>query len=150
MAYQVPMIELAVDVAVEGADPQQHFIYLAPFSEHRAGPETLEDYLNGRRRFFPMIVRGLPKMINRDRIRWVRYEKLSSPIDLEVTIVARITILELADGSRLEGTVPIDRPRDQSRISDALNDDRQFFLRVDDEEDTYYVNKDYIRCVIPR
>lgn len=144
------MIELAVDVSVDGADPEEHFLYLAPYSEHRTGPETLEDYLNGRRRFFPMMVRGLPKMINRDQIRWVRYEKLHSPVDLEATIVARMTILELSDGSRLEGTVPIDRPRDQSRVSDVLNDERQSFLRIDDEEDTYYVNKDFIRCVIPR
>jgi len=50
----------------------------------------------------------------------------------------------------LEGTVPIDRPREQSRISDMLNEGSEVFLRMDDEGDTYYVNKRFIRMVIPR
>ena len=40
-----------------------------------------------------------------------------------MTIVEKLTIIELADGTRIEGMVPIgDRPREQSRISDVLND----------------------------
>jgi hypothetical protein len=67
-----------------------------------------------------------------------------------VTIVEKLTILELADGARIEGVVPIDRPREQSRLSDVLNDAREEFLRIDDGEETYYVNKAFIRRVIPR
>jgi hypothetical protein len=150
MAYQVPMIEVAVTVAMFGLDPEEHFLYLAPFSDRREGPETVADYVNGRRRFFPMVAGGVPKMINRDQVLWVRYEKLPSIVDLEQTIVERLTILELVDGARIEGVVPIDRPREQSRLSDVLNDAREEFVRIDDEEDTYYVNKAFIRRVIPR
>ena len=67
-----------------------------------------------------------------------------------MTIIERLTILELTDGSRLEGVVPIDRPREQSRISDVLNDPHEAFLRIDGEGETYYVNKGFIRTVIPR
>ena len=67
-----------------------------------------------------------------------------------MTIIERLTILELTDGSRLEGVVPIDRPRDRSRISDVLNDASEAFLRIDGEGETYYVNKGFIRTVIPR
>src|SRR5688500_8809575 len=144
------MIELAVTVAIAGLDPEEHYLYLSPYSERREGPESLADYVNGGRRFFPMMCAGAPKMINRDQVVWVRYEKLPAIVDLELTIVERLTILELSDGSRIEGVVPIDRPREQSRISDVLNDDREEYMRIDDEEETYFVNKRFIRCVIPR
>ena len=144
------MIEVAVTVAMAGLDPEEHFLYLAPFSDRREGPETVADYVNGRRRFFPMLAGGVPKMVNRDQVLWVRYEKLPSVVDLEVTIVERLTILELVDGARIEGVVPIDRPREQSRLSDVLNDASEEFLRIDDEEETYFVNKAFIRRVIPR
>lgn len=145
------MIELAAVVAVSGAEPEEYFLYLAPQSELRDGPETLADYLNGSRRFFPMMSGGVPKMLNRDQIVWVRYEKLPSIVELESTIVERLTILELADGTRIEGMIPVgDRPREASRISDVLNDPDEGFLRIDEDEDTYFVNKSFVRAVIPR
>jgi hypothetical protein len=150
MAYEVPMIEVAVTVALSGLDPEVHFLYLAPFSDRRDGPETVADYVNGRRRFFPMVGGGVPKMLNRDQVLWMRYEKLPAIADLESTIVEKLTIIELTDGARIEGVVPIDRPREQSRLSDVLNDAREEFLRIDDGEETYYVNKAFIRRVIPR
>lgn len=149
VVYQVPMIEVAVTIAIADLDPEEYFLYLAPFSEKREGPETVADYINGRRRFFPTVAGGVPKMVNRDQIVWLRYEKLPSVVDLEVTIVEKLTILELADGTRIEGVMPIDRPREESRISDVLNDPRELFLRIDAEEDTYYVNKAFVRMVIP-
>jgi hypothetical protein len=151
MGYQVPMMEVAVVVALDGSEPEEHFLYLAPYAERRDGPESLADYLNGRRRFFPMVVAGVPKMINRDQILWVRYEKLPEVVDLDSTMIEKLTILELADGSRIEGMIPIgDRPREYSRISDVLNDPAESFMRIDAEDDTYFVNKSFIRTVIPR
>jgi hypothetical protein len=151
MLYQVPMIEVAVVVALAGVEPEEHFLYLAPYSERREGPETVADYLNGRRRFFPMVVGGVPKMLNRDQILWVRYENLPTIVELEVTAVEKLTIIELADGTRIEGMVPIgDRPRESARISDVLNDATECFVRIDADEDTYFVNKEFIRTVIPR
>ena len=150
MAFEVPMIEVAVMVALDGLEPEEHFLYLAPYSERRDGPETVADYLNGRRRFFPMVASGVAKMINRDQILWVRYEKLPDVVELEMTIVEKLTIVELSDGTRIEGVIPIDRPREQSRISDVLNDLHELFVRIDDDEETYYVNKSFLRSVIPR
>ena len=42
-------------------------------------------------RFFPMMSGGVPKMLNRDQIVWVRYEKLPSIVELESTIVEKLT-----------------------------------------------------------
>jgi hypothetical protein len=150
MGFQVPMIEVAVMVALDGLEPEEHFLYLAPYSERREGPETVADYLNGKRRFFPMVGGGVAKMINREQILWVRYEKLPDVVEMEMTMVEKLTIVELSDGTRIEGVIPIDRPREQSRISDVLNDPNELFVRIDDEEDTYYVNKSFLRSVIPR
>jgi len=151
MVYQVPMVELSIVAALDGVDdPEEYSVYLAPYSEKRDGPETLADYLNGRRVFFPMVTGGVPKLINRDQITWVRFEKLPHIADLEITIIEKLTILELADGSRIEGIIPIDRPQEQSRLSDVLNDTRETFLRIDDDQETYYVNKRFIRLLVPR
>ena len=150
MTYQVPMNEVAVTVAITGLDPEEHYVYLAPFSDRREGPETMADYVNGRRRFFPMVASGAPRMINRDQILWIRSERLRELYESETTLIEKLTIIELTDGSRIEGVVPIDQPRETSRLSDVLNDGREVFLRIDDEEETYYVNKRFIRLVIPR
>ena len=149
MVYQVPMVEVSVIVALAGCEPEEYSVYLAPYSERRDGPETLADYLNGRRCFFPMVGGGVPKMINRDQILWMKFEKLPHIVDLEITVIERLTIIELTDGSRIEGVVPIDRPHEQSRLSDVVNDTRETFLR-NDEEETYYVNKSFIRLLVPR
>jgi len=144
------MIEVAVVVAMTGLDPQEHFLYLAPYSERREGPESVADYVNGTRRFFPMLSDGVPKILNREQILWMRYEKLPPVVDMEMTVIEKLTIVELSDGTRIEGIVPIDRPREQSRLSDVLNDAKEAFLRMDTEEETYFVNKVFIRRVIPR
>jgi hypothetical protein len=150
MSYQVPIHEVAVTVALLGTDAAEHFVYLHPTSERRQGAETMDDYLNGGRSFFPMMCGGVPKLVNRDQILWVRFERLPQIAESEITIVEKLTILELTDGSRIEGTVPIDRPLERARLSDVLNDPAEAFLRIDDEEDTYYVNKHFIRVLIPR
>jgi hypothetical protein len=146
------MDEVAVSVALDGADPEDHFVYLSRYSERRDGPETMSDYLNGARRFFPMLSAGVPKMINRDHIIWLKYEKLPDLlVDGDETVIEKLTILELSDGSRLEGVLPVvGRPREYSRISDILNDPREAFVRLDDDSETYYVNKRFIRLVVPR
>jgi len=150
MVYQVPMVEVAIDVALAGCETAEYSVFLAPYSEKRDGPETLADYLNGRRRFFPMVAGGVPKLINRDQVVWVKFEKLPHIVDLEITIIERLTIMELTDGSRIEGIVPVDRPQEQSRLSDIVNDAREAFMRIDGDDETYYVNKDFIRLLIPR
>src|SRR5580765_5378998 len=114
MTFQVPMNEVAVTVALVDIEPAEHFIYLHPVSEHRDGPETLHEYLNGTRTFFPMLAGGVPKMVNRHQILWVKFEKLPDLYESEVTLIEKLTIVELVDGSRIEGSVPIDRPPELS------------------------------------
>src|ERR1043166_3503469 len=115
--YSIPMVEQTVLVALLGTDPEEHCIYLHQSSAWRSGPETIDEYLSSERRFFPMLCSGVPKVGNRDQILGVRSPETFAPEALESTLLERLTNLELTDGSRLEGVVPIqDRPREQSRI----------------------------------
>ncbi|HET7711683.1 MAG TPA: hypothetical protein VFL80_07110 [Thermoanaerobaculia bacterium] len=145
------MHEFPVTVSVSGLEPEEYFVYLAPYSRRRQGPEIIDDYLSSGRRFFPMIKEGAPKMIGRDQIIWVRCPRPSEDdASLDITVIERIAIIELADGARIEGVMPIERPREQSRISDVLNDPYEAFVRIDGEDASYFVNKRFIRQVVPR
>jgi hypothetical protein len=149
MNFRIPMKEIAAEVALSGLDPDRYQLFLAPFSDRHEGSETLDEYLNGNRGFFPMLCEGVAKIVNRDQILWLRLEKRPQD-ETELTVVQKLTIVELIDGSRLEGYIWIDRPAEQQRVSDLLNDPHEFFVRLDDEESTHYVNKKFIRSVIPR
>lgn len=149
MSFRIPMKEIPAEVALSGLDPDQYQLFLAPFSDRHEGAETLDEYLNGHRGFFPMLSDGVAKIVNRDQILWLRFE-MRPQAETEPKIVQKLTIVELADGSRLEGLLWIDRPAEQQRVSDLLNDSHEFFVRLDEGESTHYVNKRFIRSVIPR
>ena len=145
------MKAVPVQLALFESEPAEFIIFLNPYSERRDGTETVDDYLNARRLFLPMMREGAPKIVNRDQIVWL---SIRDYIDLaevfENTAEQKLTILELVDGSRLEGMLDVDRPTDRSRISDVLNDPHEAFVRLNEERTTYFVNKQYIRIAIPR
>lgn len=148
MTFKIPMKEIPAEVALSGLDPDRYTLFLAPFSDRHEGAETLEEYLNGHRGFFPMLSEGVAKIVSRDQILWLRFDRRDQ--EESDSIIHRLTIMEMADGSRLEGMLWIDMPAEQQRVSDVLNDSRASFVRLDDETATYFVNKRFIRAVIPR
>ena len=148
MSLRVPVIELEVELTLSGGGPADHIIYLIAGSGKRPTATTLEEYLNSSRGFFPMSSAGVPRIINKAQIFWLRLPVGSLAAEEEITLVRSATIVELLDGSRLEGYVSIGRVAGQTRISDVLND-RSVFLRLDDTTGTYFVNKAGIRVVIP-
>lgn len=151
MDYRVPMKELPVTLALIDAGPAEYTLFLAPFSSKHDGGELLEEYLNGARRFLPMTAEGAAKIINRDQILWISvvdYVGLAGNYD--VPVGEKRAILELVDGSRLEGFLDMNRPADRSRLSDVLNDDGERFVRLTEEKTTYFVNKNHVRLAIPR
>lgn len=149
MSLRVPVLELEVELTLSGGEPADHIIYLVAGSGKRPTASTLEDYLNSSRGFFPMSSAGVPKIVNKGQIFWMRLPVGSLASEEEITLVRSETIVELLDGSRLEGYVSIGRAAGQTRLSDVLND-RSLFLRLDDTTGTYFVNKSGIRVVIPR
>lgn len=157
MDFKVPMSELPVQVALSGIDDVLDLlVFLAPFSETREGAERIDDYLNGARRFLPMLSQGLPQIINRDEILWLRTpapeeEPPALHEDGQPAITHKPAELELADGTKIEGYVSVgQRPPERSRLSDILNDDKELFLRIDGDTAVYFVNKRFIRIAVPK
>jgi hypothetical protein len=150
MDFKVPMRELRVQVALEDSAPSDYVIFLSPFSEHHAGFETLEEYLNGSRTFFPMVTDGISKIINRGAVIWVRTDTLPEANEEGEQVQRKRTTFELIDHSKFDGDVVIDRPIEQSRISDLLNDTSEHFIRVDADAGSYFINKRFIRAAMPK
>lgn len=148
MSLRVPVLELEVELTLSGGEPTDHIIYLLEASGKRPTATALEEYLDSSRGFFPMSSAGVPRIINKAQIFWMRLPVGSLTAEDEITLVRSATIVELLDGSRLEGYVSIGRVAGQTRLSDVLND-RSLFLRLDDTSGTYFVNKSGIRVVIP-
>ena len=148
MDFRVPMVEMEVTVAMKEAEPMVTVIYLSPYSHRHEGFETVDEFLNGQRAFFPMNMGGVPKLVNRDQMLWLRAPRY--PGEVAYAAAAADVILEMIDGMRVEGMFEIARPVGQARISDVLNNDRDLFVCLRDGDENYYVNKRFIRQVILR
>lgn len=143
------MIAVPVVLAMAESSPFQCEIYLSPYSHRHDGHETIEEYLNGSRSFFPTNEGGVPKLINRDQILWVRAAR-SEAEQLAYGLSEAHLILELVDGMRVEGNIETYRPAGQARISDILNSPHEIFACLRTDEDACFVNKRFIRQVILR
>jgi hypothetical protein len=148
MDFRVPMVEMEVMVAMTEAEPLVSVIYLSPYSHRQDGFETVEEYLNGQRAFFPMKMGGVSKLVNRDQMLWLRAPRY--PGELSYAAAEADVILELIDGMRVEGIFEIARPIGQARISDVLNHGHELFVCLRDGDENCYVNKRFIRQVILR
>jgi hypothetical protein len=111
-----------------------------PASDRHDGHETIEEYLNSSRSFFPTNQGGVPKLINRDQILWVRAAR-SEGERLAYGLSEAHLILELVDGMRVEGNIETYRPAGQARISDILNSPQEIFACLRTDEDACFVNK---------
>lgn len=138
MVERIQMREVSVELAMAGSDPAPHVIYLAP------NADTIEEYLQNPRTYLPMSSDGVPRIVNKEQIAWIRTPPAG--VTVETTAVRLETIVELTTGERMEGYTTL---RTGVRLSDALND-TPLFLRIDDSSATYYVNKRMVRFAIPR
>jgi len=145
MSLRKPVVELEIALTLLGDDPEPHVVYLPPGD---SSVDAVEFYLQSPRRFLPMLWTGLPRIINKDQILWLRVIRSGLDTQADVTAVRYATILELSDRSRLEGYVC--KPQMQTRLSDVLNDRGEFFLRLDDAQAIYFVNKAHVRFAVPQ
>lgn len=149
MDYRVPKAELAVQLAVAGAEPANYIVYLSPFSDRHDGAESVDEYLNDSRLFLPVSRDGVHQIVSKDQMIWVRIPTPEGRADERMAATQKRAVLEMNDGTRLEGELRIDRPDYQSRISDVLNDAKERFVRLDRDGAAYFLNKSYIRLALP-
>jgi len=143
------MIPRPVTLALTEAAPFRCEIYLSPYSHRHEGHETIEEYLNSNRAFFPTNDGGVPKLVNREQLLWLRAPR-SEAEELAYGVSEAHVILELIDGMRVEGNVQTNRPVGQARVSDILNSPHEAFVCLRTENDACFVNKRFIRQVILR
>ena len=148
MEFRVPMVEVEVTVAMTEAEPATCVIYLAPYSHRHDGFETIEEYINGPRNFFPMKMDGISKLVNREQMLWLCAPRY--PSEIAYAQAETEVIIELVDGMRVEGKLELNRPIGQARISDLLNNPHENFICLRNDDESYYVNKRYVRQVILR
>jgi len=141
------MVALPVVLALSEKAPFDCEIYLSPYSHRHDGNETIEEYLNSNRSFFPTNEDGVPKLINREQLLWLRAPRAATE-ELAYGVSEAHVIMELTDGLRVEGNVQTHRPTGQARISDILNSPHEAFVCLRTDEDACFVNKKFIRQVI--
>ena len=141
------MVAMPVVIAMSEASPFRCQIFLSPYSHRHDGHETVEEYLNGARSFFPTNQDGIAKLINRDQLRWLKAPR-SQEEEHSYDVTEAHVIMELIDGTRIEGAIEINRPAGQARISDILNSHHEQFLCLRTDDDSCFVNKRFVRQVI--
>jgi hypothetical protein len=150
MDYRVPMRELSVRLALAANAPAEYVIFLSP-SSRASGMESVSEYLAGDRRFLPMVGGGSPRIVNRDQIVWLEVDNYQEHEQVsDTTIIQKMIILEMSDGTRIEGSIDINRPPDRSRLSDVLNDRSETFLRLSSDRMSIFANKNFVRIALPR
>lgn len=150
MDYRVPVAELPVHLALAGAEPAHYIVYLSPYSDRHDGAEHVDECLNDSRQFLPVSRDGIRQILSKEQMIWLRIPLTpEGRADERMAGTQKRAIVELSDGTRLEGELRIDRPDYQSRISDVLNDVKERFVRLDRDGGAYFLNKSYIRLALP-
>ena len=122
-------------------------IYLADAGCERAGPQTIADFLNATKRFFP--VRrgdGGYALIRKSTVVLLRLD-VDSPIEMggepESLPAIDLVHLKLDNGEEIDGVLTHIGPDDRSRLSDFFNDEDDFF-QLDVAGGKVYVNKAHV------
>jgi len=149
MDYRVPKAELPVLLALAGTKPADYIVYLSPFSDRHDGAEKIDEYLNDSRLFLPVSLAGVRQIVSKDQMIWMRTPAPDGRGDERMVGSQKRAVLEMSDGTRMEGDLRIDRPDYQSRVSDVLNDVKERFVRMDRDGAAYFLNKSYIRLALP-
>ena len=122
-------------------------VYLADASPKHGGPETLEEFLNSARRFFPIKRKsGHSALIRRRAVVHVRVASDSPVLSRrEAATMPAIDLVRVRmdNGSELDGVLlHIDRVGHE-RLSDTFNEPADFFA-LEVQNGVIYVNKHHV------
>lgn len=102
----------------------QGCVFVSPFNATQTGPETVKDLMNDGPGFFPLEQQAADgtaiRLLNRQHVLFVTLaddEELRQSSGAE-TATRRSVTLVLDNGARLDGFVPVARPRGRDRLSD--------------------------------
>jgi hypothetical protein len=142
---QVPTLPVLVEINLVTGRSTRGTLSLSITSSVRAGPETLDEFLNTPRRLVPVFDEKLDKsvLVSRDAVVLVRVMSEIAPRQDDVSPAVDLVHVELANGKTVDGAVQHEQG---ARLSDFFNDSRDFFA-VEDGAGVVYVNKRHVIAI---
>ncbi len=142
--YRVPKERASVLVDIPPHQPEQRFVFLAPFAQSHHGSETPSDIFNVPQAFIPLFREGGDVVLARhDAITWVM---VGDPLRTEWYYfsaragVPEATVhIEFDSGSHLDGRVALIGPVGGQRVIDIVNRE-EGFLHVERDDELFLVN----------
>jgi len=124
---KVRMVKKQVDVVFEDGTRLKGSFFLSPTSAHHWGTESIEELLNGERKY-------LPTELNPEQVVLISKNAIvmASAMEKETEITPRGLIkipaeVVFTSGETISGVVYQDMPITHSRLSDYLNSSGAFF-----------------------
>jgi len=145
---KIETIKKQVEVIFEDGSRMEGSLFLSPASAHRWGGESIEELLNGDRRYLPMelISKEIVLLSKSAIVMAVSTEKETEPVP---TNARKIPVeLVLRSGETLRGDVHNDLPKTHSRLSDYLNHTDAFF-HIEVGALNFFVSNGFVRLMKP-
>jgi hypothetical protein len=143
---QIPTLPVLVELELTTGRTLRGTLFLSITSALRAGPETLEEFLNAERHMVPVRddAREASDLVARDAVVLVRLVSDIAPReeDMVATDVDLVEI-ELSNGKTIDGAV---EHAQGGRLSDFFNVAQDFFA-IEGGGGTVYVNKRHVVAI---
>jgi hypothetical protein len=143
---QVPTLPVLCDIELETGRTAQVTLFLSITSASHDGAETLDEFLNAPRRFFPVAQpeRSDRDLLARDAVVSVRVSSDIAPSAVEQTQEdVELVRVELSSGNTVDGVV---LHAHEARMSDFFNAGPDFFA-LQDGAGVLYVNKRHVIAI---
>lgn len=149
--YRIPTHPVEAKLILSEGREEEVTLFLRAVAETHSGPESIDEFLNGPRRFIPVKSNGTGKsyLVQRDFIQRVDVGE-NAPILSHMTpdLASGIDVvrIEMTNAVVLEGTLACFQPPEHRRLSDFFNME-ETFIPLEVNEGVSYVNKNYISLV---
>ena len=152
-SYRIPKHEVRVEIAFQGAEPEEASVFLSTRAANHPGRERPSDLLLNDDFFLPTKSNsGAVRLVNKDAILWMTVAP-----ELEMSDLSRFEAelakdqchpidVQLDDGRLFVGEVAIMLPDANCRLGDFLNSAPRFF-EVRSERAVHFVNRDHVVMV---
>jgi hypothetical protein len=145
---KIERIKKQVEVVLEDGTRMEGSLFLSPASAYRWGKESIEELLNGDRRYLPVeLISKEVVLLNKGAIVMaVSKEREAEPISTNARKIPVEVVLR--SGEMLRGDVHNDLPVTHSRLSDYLNHTDAFF-HIEVGSLDFFVSNGFVRFMKP-
>lgn len=143
---KLKMIKKQVQVVFEDGAKLEGAFFLSPSSARHWGAESLEEVLNGDRKFLPMEL-GPERVVllSKSAVMMVSTKEKDAEVTPRGSIEIQAQVV-FRSGQTIDGIVYQDLPVTHSRLSDYLNRSEAFFPIVVDSRDCFVASA-FVRLI---